>query len=347
MLQLRNTSPFVSEIFGFPDQRGVDTLIVVIKATFELGATPRLAEAQRPIVLADEYWGDPTASSLRYPGEAHLAKPGADVILNGHARAPRDQSVTELDVAVCVGDRTKHARVYGDRHWTRGSSAVQPSHPQPFVRMPLVYERAYGGRLGNLHSGSAREGSRNPVGLGLYGGGSEGEMLGQPVPNLDDPRQPLTRLGQEPPPVGFGAIAPHWWPRAGYVGTYDERWRTTRAPFLPEDFDPHYFQTASPGLSFDQPLQGGEPVSLHGLHPDGPRQFSLPRCRLNVRARVAGELQILNPLLDTVLFETDEQRFCLIWRASSAVDDRLLRVEQVDVGLAEMNGALEPGAGAA
>jgi hypothetical protein len=343
MLQLHNTSPFESKLFGCPDQDGIDTLIVVIKATFELSNPLRLASKQCPIVLADEYWGDPATSSLRYPNEAHLAKPGADVILNGHARAPRDQPVTQLDVVVSVGERTKLARVHGDRHWTQGSGPVHPSRPQPFVRMPLVYERAYGGRrAGTSHAGAPFEEPRNPVGVGLLVARSEAEMLGRPVPNLDDPQEPLHSLGQAPPPVGFGAVSPSWSPRATYAGTYDQRWRTTRAPFLPEDFDPRYFHAASPGLSFDHPLQGGEPVRLSGVHPDGPLHFALPRCRLDVCATVAGEFQVMNPLLDTVLFDLDEHRFYLTWRATLTVDDRLLRVERVDIDLDELEGALEP-----
>lgn len=40
MLQLRNESPFVPGLFLFPDEQGVDTLYVVVKATFELEGTP-------------------------------------------------------------------------------------------------------------------------------------------------------------------------------------------------------------------------------------------------------------------------------------------------------------------
>lgn len=342
MLQLRNTSPFVSAIVSFPDQRGVDTLVVVIKATFELGATPQLAAEQRPIVLTDEYRDDPTTSSLRYPSEVHLGKPGTDVIVIGDARAPRDQPVTELDIAVCVGDRSKVARVYGDRFWTPGREAVQPSRPQPFVRMPVVYERAYGGRQPGPAGSQAVVEPRNPVGVGLLGTRSPDELLGQPVPNIDDPNRPLAQLGQTPAPIGFAAIAPSWQPRLAHAGTYDERWRKTRAPYLPTDFDPRYFLVGSPGLSFDQPLRGGEPVILHGFDPDGRWQLSLPRCRLDVGATVAGDARALDAALDTVLFEPDERRFTMTWRATLAVGKQLLRVERVDIGLAELAGAVEP-----
>src|SRR5690606_31951712 len=143
------------------------------------------------------------------------------------------------------------------------------------------------------------------------------------VPNIDDPEQPLVWLGQTPPPAGVAAIAPSWQPRVAHAGSYDERWRKTRAPYLPSDFDPRYFQAASSGLILDPPLSGGEPVILHGFHPDGRWQLSLPRCRLDVSATVAGHTRRLDPLLDTVLFEPDERRFTMTWRATSAVGEQL------------------------
>jgi hypothetical protein len=325
MLQLHNSSPLVPAIFGFPDARGVDTLIVAVKASFELSDSPRLAAEQRPVALTDEHYGDAATSSLRVPSEAHLAKPGTDVILIGHARAPRGQPVSELDVGVQVGERIAVARVYGDRVWTQGRRGLVPGAAQPFVNMPVIYERAFGG-----------PGTANPVGVGALAGRSELELLGHAAPNLDDPRAPLGSLGQSPTPVGFGAIAPSWPTRAAHAGTYDQRWQTARAPYLPLDFDARYFHVAPPGLIFESPLRGGEPIVLYGFHPERRLQFSLPRCRLDVRARVAGSEQRLQPALDLVLLEPDELRFTMTWRASLAVGEQMLRVERVDVGLAEL-----------
>lgn len=37
-----------------------------------------------------------------------------------------------------------------------------------------------------------------------------------------------------------------WQPRLRYAGTYDQHWMDERLPFLPEDFDLRYFQSAPP-----------------------------------------------------------------------------------------------------
>lgn len=342
MLQLHNASPFAAAMFGLPDQRGVDTLVVVVKATFDLDAPPRLAEQQRPISLVDEYHADPTASSLRYPSEVHLEKPGTDVLVLGDACAPRGQAVTELDVAVGVGQRRKLVRVHGDRSWIEGHRVVQPSRAQPFVRMPIIYERAYGGRIAAASPRDSAPGEpRNPVGVGWLGARHATELLGTPVPNIEDPSQPLAWLGQESAPVGLAAIAPSWQPRLGFAGTYDQRWRETRAPYLPTDFDPRFFQTGSAGLSFEPRLHGGEPVTLDGFDPDRRWQLSLPRCQIDVSATVSGDARRLQAVLDTVLFEPSQQRFTMTWRATLSVAEQLLRVERVDVGLNALEGVGE------
>jgi hypothetical protein len=341
MLQLHNRSPFVAQVFVLPDAQGVETIVVVIKATFRIGARLELAEKQRELVLGDEYWGEPGASSLRYPTEVHPSKPGTDVLVLGEACAPRERPVTELDVVIRVAGRSLQARVYGDRYWTE---SLAPSRPQPFVRMPLRYERAYGGREPETNDdGSYRAEPRNPVGLGFVGRRDSRQLLGHPVPNLDDPRQPLTKLGQVPVPVGFTAIAPSWHPRVQHAGTYDARWQKTRAPHLPTDFDPRFFNTAPSELNFAAGLRGGEPVSIVGCHPGGPCELTLPECRFELMVEIAGEREQPPLALDAVILEPTDECLTMAWRAIVPVGERVLQVENVEVALAELRGATDPG----
>ena len=52
MLQLKNNTPFQSSIFVFPNEQGIDTLYVVVKATFAVGDCIEVAETQRPVAEA-------------------------------------------------------------------------------------------------------------------------------------------------------------------------------------------------------------------------------------------------------------------------------------------------------
>lgn len=339
MLQLHNHSPLAALMFAALDEAGRDTVILVIKASFELrpGQAPVLvAEHQRAVTLGDEYWGEPTASSLRYASEVHLPKPGTDVIVNGDACAPHGRAVTELELLVRVGERSKLARVFGERVWIAADDRVIASRPQPFVRIPVIWERAFGGREPGE---DGRVESRNPVGVGLVDPRRGAAALhGQPLPNIEDPRELLRGPGHTPAPVGFGAIAPTWSPRVEWVGSYDARWREQRAPLLPEDFDARFFQVASSGLSFDPPLRGGEPVSLRGFDPDHELGFTLPRVELELSACVRGSTQPLAATLDTVLLEPSDRRFEMTWRASTIVA-HTLALERVELRLAGLEHA--------
>lgn len=341
MLQMNNTSPFEVEMFGFPDREGVDTMYVVVKATFELGERGLLvAQEQQPVTLVDEYWGEPGESSLRYASEAHLSKPGTDVIVVGEACAPGERPVDRVDVSVAVAGRRKDARVHGERYWTEGVGGLRPSRAKPFVRMPVIYERTFGGKhVPDPDKAVYLAEHRNPVGCGFLGKRSVKEILGTPAPNIEDPRSPVGAPGSRGTPVGFGAIAPSWRPRMDYAGTYDEAWQETRAPYLPRDFDPRFFNIAPEEFVFPQNLVGGESVALLGFHPGGLMRFSLPRCEIGMVLIVAGQPEPLAHKLETVLLEPTAERFCLSWRASMPVDKKLLRVEEIKVSLDHVDGA--------
>jgi hypothetical protein len=55
---------------------------------------------------------------------------------------PQAREVTQVDCGFRVGAVQKVVRVFGDRTW---ASHSRPTPPQAFEKMPLVWERAYGG----------------------------------------------------------------------------------------------------------------------------------------------------------------------------------------------------------
>ncbi|QRK10885.1 DUF2169 domain-containing protein [Archangium violaceum] len=339
MLQVKNQTPFNTHLFLFPDEQGVDTAYVVVKATFELWAgTLAIAREQRPVIMADEYWGEPGQSSVKYASEAHLMKPGTDVVLVGEAHSPRP--VDSCFVALQVGALRKGIQVFGDRTWQGGVLSPRISSPMPFRTMPLVYERAFGGK----HEVDPKQGkvlfdSRNPVGKGFRGKRSASDMVGVPLPNLEDPQHLIGSISDAPAPAGVGCIAPGWEPRRSLAGTYDETWQTRRAPYLPLDFKQQFFQVASPGLHSHNPLVGGEPVKLVNLSPMGVLQFQLPVCSFHVRVLLdrAEEKPALR--LETVLLEPLDSRVCMTWRGALHCDKRVLKVREVHIQLEKLKGA--------
>ncbi len=341
MLQMKNQSRFAPAIHLLPDAQGVDTVFVVARGTFALAQPAAFLPAQPPPNAGDEYWGAPGASSLRYASDAHVGKVGTDVALVGSAHAPRGRPVDEMRVALAVAGRMKVVRVIGDRAWRRSADGFTP--PRPFAIMPLVYERAFGGPAPQAATGAGGTGGlagaggelladeRNPVGRAFRGRRSARDVGGEALPNLEDPRWPLRRLGDCPPPAGFGYVAPAWLPRRRHAGTYDAAWKRDRAPLLPGDYDRRFSNAAAADLIFDPPLRGGEAIELDGFVPDGSLRLALPVVRPRVEICVAGGWQRPAVELETVLLEPDAGRLSLGWRASLRCDKRALRVQEIRI----------------
>lgn len=326
MLQLNNKTPFAASVALFADQHGVDTLYVIVKASFNIGRDWTLNSTQSPPVEADIYWGEPDSSSIRYASDYHIGKPSSDIIMNGLACAPDRQAVQFLDVSLRVGELSKTVRVFGDRQWHSGGI----SEPVPFETMPMVYERAFGGI--HLDNGEVISGEmRNPLGCGYAGERSPAEMEGVPLPNLEDPGSLIGRHDDTPTPACFGFSSPGWQPRASYTGTYDENWQVQRAPFLPEDFDSRFFNMAHPDLIYPDYLRGGESVAISGMHPVGDITFDLPRVELNSQFKQGGLVDSKPFNLETLIIEPNLLQLGLQWRAAYPCGKRALDVEEIKI----------------
>jgi hypothetical protein len=312
---IENETPLQLAQLGLADEEMRPLLVLVVKATYDIGPDGLvLAEEQVPVNLGGESWGEPGESSYKYEPEVASFKVATDVVLVGHAHAP-EKETRELLVALQVGPVKKAVRVVGERVWYRSLGSISATRPLPFERMPLVYERAFGGWDRTDPDRTAFE-PRNPVGVGFRASTRHFEENLR-LPNLEDPAQPLQRFGQVVPPAGFGFISPHWQPRAAFAGTYDEAWNKQRKPLLPKDFDRRFFNAASPGLVVPGYLKGGEPVTLTHASPRGRLSFSLPRVTPRVTVELAFSEDARPELnLDTVILDTDVHRVFLLWRAS-------------------------------
>lgn len=330
MPNLENLSPFPAVDLPSMNKEGEELLVICVAGRFDLppagrASFPKRSEEQRPPIMEDVYWGKPGTSSLRYEGQTAYHRLGTDIYVSGHAWAPRGRSVTEMLAAVRVGTCQKGIHVFGTRVWCRGVLGLKPSAPLPFERMPLRYERSFGGAASAPGKGTPAYEPSNPVGVGLYG--SAKEAVEQPLPNLEEPTHLMSSPMERVPPVGFGPIARAWKPRLGFAGTYDEEWVARRAPLWPLDFDVRFFNAAAPGLIAWPGLKGGESVVLAGLSPDGQMAFPLPHHRLMVKTVFRQRVDRRELVLDAVHLEPDEGALTLIWRAAIPMDRELSQHE--------------------
>jgi len=328
MLQIKNTTPFAAEVALFPNENGIDTLYILVKASFIIGRKWTLMDEQIPPFAEDIYWYEPGQSSLKYASDFHLGKLSTDIIMNGHAFSPQGKEVQQLDVHLSVGKAEKFVRVFGDRKWKNGHI----SSPQPFQSMPMVYEKAYGGAH-VVEGQTVSVEPRNPVGCGFSGKRSAREMEGQPLPNLEHPAHLIRQHQDQPEPACFGFCAPNWLPRSAYVGTYDESWQMDRAPYLPVDFDRRYFSMAPQGLVYPGFIQGGESVSISNMHPKGDMQFNLPKVNLNTKVILNQRVENLPLVIETLQLEPNERTLSMVWKAALLCDKQALKIDEVQVSL--------------
>ena len=328
MLQLKNDTPFAAAIAVFPNEDGIDTLYTIVKGTFvffpHLALAPQQAEPQKK----DEYSGEPGESSLIIASDYHTGKAGTDIVMTGSACSLDMQEVSEMDVRLEVAGLRKTVRVFGDRTWERGRATLA----KPFTQMPLTYERAFGGTLmvdGQLHQHE----ERNPVGLGFCGDLTAADVELWSLPNLENPQQLIRRPDIRPAPACFAPVAPYWYPRTTFAGTYDENWQRNRAPYLPEDYQPRFMNMAPEDQIFPECLQGGEPVSIVGMHPMGELSFHLPRVTLTNHVQMQKQEVVAPFVLETVHLQPNQLQLSMVWRSALPCDKKLRTIRQVSVGM--------------
>jgi len=317
-----------------PDGR--ELLVVCVKGTFTIpqnGGEPQLAETQTPLIEADTFTGEPGLSAPVYESDYPPTKPRCDVLLNGSAYAPGGKPSPKVPVSLNVGPIAKSFLVVGDRVWKKGMISVSPSDPRPFVKMPISYDRAFGGVDANHQDPKKLKAYMlNPVGVGYHVHLNSKFVDGKPLPNTEELRNPVKRPDGNYRPMSFGAIGRGWQTRIPFAGTYDQNWLDNIFPFLPPDFDDQYYQAAPADQQMPYP-RGGEQVSLINLTSEGRTVFSLPKDQLLVWFFMkSGEEKETRAVIDTVVIEPDLRRFMVSWRASLPLKKNMFEVVQVVVG---------------
>jgi hypothetical protein len=325
MLQLDNRTPYAAERTIVMDRTGEKSWVVAVKGTYDVRAdgSTELSEEQKPLLFSAEHIGEPGESSIRYEADLIPTKPATDVIVNGHAYAPAGRSAQAVDVSIRVGPVKKSLRVIGDRRWYVGvAGRLRPSSAASFGRMPITYERAFGGwDKTDPDPAKQRLYSSNPIGSGFVT--NEKHLQDRPLPNVEDPSRLISSWNDRPAPAGFGAIASYWSPRLEWGGTYDDAWMKDKFPLLPDDFDSRFHQCALPDQQVRGYLRGGEAVALENLTESGSLQFNLPKVSLGFTTRFGRERQDHRASLQTVVIEPDVPRVILVWHTSLACHHQL------------------------
>lgn len=320
-MQLDNLTPYAAERAVQYDRTGAQVWIVAVKATFTIRHDGLLenAKAQEAVASIAHYAGEPGASQLLRDPELVPAHPGTDVIVHAIAQTPSGEPLPSMPVRVRVGPIDKSVLVIGARRWERAAGRLRSTPPEPFARLPMRWEYAFGG----VRADGVAE-WRNPIGIGFHADAAAAE--GMPLPLIEALHARIASWEDCPAPAGFGAVAPDWAPRQQWGGTYDDAWAQQRAPLWPDDYDERFHSCAADGMWVPGGLRGGEQVNLTHLAAIPVLQFALPRVFLGCETRVGRTQVHQRPSLDRVIIEPELRRVVMVWRTALRLGPRVREV---------------------
>lgn len=341
-MNLYNATEFATGYTLGIQKSGRNCLVMVAKASYHLPTKerefPTLLDEQIAPYETDSYTGEPGYSSPIYENDYATHKPKCDVILNGSAHAKKDHEATVQPVRLQLNELDKTFHVVGARYWKKSLLDWEATPAEPFTQQSISYDTAYGGTAPLPKKDKNDEQlytslMENPVGIGYCPNQQGKQREGQALPLTQAIDQPIkNNKGTDYSPQSFGCIARNWSPRSKLGGTYDDAWSDNVKPFLPTDFDEHYYQCAPLDQQIDYP-KGGETITLVNLTPEGHTEFQLPQNNIPMQAMLSnGERHNLAPVIDTLTIEPDKGYFSLVWRARIGLKRNVHEVDTLIIG---------------
>ncbi|EDP65160.1 hypothetical protein BAL199_01399 [alpha proteobacterium BAL199] len=258
-----------------------------------------------------------TAGALgSIPLDVGMPKPRGEVVMIGEAAAPGGQAVTQMAVEFAVGSVRKPLTVFGDRYWELFNDGAVFTKPLPFERMPLVWERAFGGP----------DFAANPTGTGYAAQAALSEGRRVRLPNIEDAADLILDVAHAPQPVGVAPMDVMVPARQRYAGTYDDAWLKNHHPGHAVDFDWAFYNTAPSDQWATGFFAGDERIRIAGMHPDHPViQSRLPGMRvrafLNLERDGARTLTETEMRCETVVLFPGQLKGVVIYRGGCEIAD--------------------------
>jgi uncharacterized protein YjbI with pentapeptide repeats len=242
-----------------------------------------------------------------------VPKANPEYLISGFAYTHSQETKNACIVKAEIGELQKSLLIIGDRYWIGN----EPSKPQPFSRLPITWENAFGG-----------DGyEKNPAGKGVAQ-----VVLGQekaiPLPNIESPTQRISSKEDKPEPVSFGPIGPTHPDRLSMLGTYSEEWFKYDFPgFLP-DMDPRIFNSAPDDQQWQsiQAIPDSTSFKIWNMHPgkacwEGTLPSLTARAFITKEEKDAHLQEVENITLSTTWFLPERECVILMFHGSVEIED--------------------------
>ncbi|MCG8393677.1 MAG: DUF2169 domain-containing protein [Pseudomonadales bacterium] len=299
-------------------------LVARLTLSFDLQGRLWVADEQSPPLLTDQHYGKPLESSVAGASEIAGFKQGAEYYLHGSACTRTGQeSQARVSVGLEQGGRHyyKELVALGGHQWEKALIGSRRGEPAAFASLPLRYENAYGGSVGQ---GGQRE-KHNPVGRGFNPSGWK--VADTRAPQIEYPGRAALSPSQRMPVAGFGPLPVFWAPRRARFGTSPEDPLSGQVCPWGSDADPALHHCAPEDQWLARPFAGGELLTLMGFFADhsAPVELKLPRWQPQaLLIRRGGPAECLATTCDTLVIDTEQRQLALI--ARTMVDPERLGV---------------------
>jgi hypothetical protein len=241
-------------------------------------------------------------------GETPFLREGVDLIVLANAY-PDARSRTELTVSIRAGDFRHEIAVFGDRRWVRSGPELAASEAAPFEKMPLTWDRAYGGVLA-VESGEMPC-AANPHGRGFYL--EEAQAEGAPLPNLEDPSRPVRSFRDQPEPR---CPAPCGRDLALRILRSAEFDTSGPVPRLVK-FAPAYFNNAHPSLVLPHAPRAGAAFEITHVRPGGESlRFAFEERAFHVYVQLQDRPYVFPAHLESIVVFAEQQRVVLGFKSA-------------------------------
>ncbi len=294
MWTLLNHTPFPAHAGFLRDHTGQSWWQIWIKGTFAIGhdRAPSFVADQIPLNLGPAYADDDPAGLMVADTDLAHHKPRVDLTLHVEATPERD---APRDLSFQMGKWLKVVRLCPPQTYAgwRGAARIDPD--QKAAPVTLDWQIAAGGS----------DHDANPLGMGQD----------RPA-QLIYPDDTLTQKTIPARAAALGPIPPHWAPRSQYGGTYDAAWERTRAPMLPADFDPAFWQVAPQDQQLDRDALADDPLVISGI--DGAkevRSYALPRLDLDLQTKIGSTWHHATAELQTLHLDLVNDRATVTYAA--------------------------------
>jgi uncharacterized protein YjbI with pentapeptide repeats len=247
------------------------------------------------------------------PFDRGLKKAVGTFAVHGKAYALDEVQRQGMVVRAQLGSRQKALQVFPPRVWRHGVLGWNAVPNGVLGSVSLDFSHAFGG------AGFAD----NPDGKGYN---VDPDAYAQsPLAQIECAEFSVGAPEDRPPFASFLPLPPQSRMRTRFMGTLDEQWKLKRAPWLPLDTDPRWFNEVAQDQCSDRYWRGDESWLASGMHPQQAQVGgTLPglRPRLFIeRDDRALQIEEVVPDLDTVWLFPDAERLLLLYRVQVPLKD--------------------------